>query len=174
MQSRCSADLSAGPRLFGINGGRTADPQNSSTLRSCRAKACLGQGHPKGWPYPLAEVYILKLFLTKVRTYYILSCEASARWLTCKGADLFMGPAQSRQEHSKSNTCNHLRISLRRWLPRTEKRCSCKGWKTPACANWGGSLMCFSRSETGRRPKEMLKMKEPPGMCMKTKERVTK
>jgi hypothetical protein len=34
-------------------------------------------------------------------------------------------------------------------------------------------LMLF-RVETGTVPKEMLKMKEPPGMCMKTKDGMTK
>src|SRR5271157_2158867 len=38
----------------------------------------------------------------------------------------------------------------------------------------GGSQICYSRSETGRCPLEMLKMKQPPGMCMKTQEAMTK
>ena len=42
-----------------------------------------------------------------------------------------------------------------------------KKWKIPACANCG-------RAHNDARPLEMLKMKEPPGMCIKTKAMVTK
>jgi hypothetical protein len=52
---------------------------------------------------------------------------------------------------------------------------------SPACANCGGSPICFSAFEPGRwvwemgrRPLEMLKMKIDPTMCMKTQKTVTK
>jgi hypothetical protein len=38
---------------------------------------------------------------------------------------------------------------------------------------WRLTHMPHQGPEAGRLPEEMLKMKEPPGMCMKTKERVT-
>jgi hypothetical protein len=60
-----------------------------------------------------------------------------------------------------------------RIAPNDEKALLMRRLEIPACANCGGSPMCSARSEAGRSPKEILKMKEPPGMCMKTKDRMT-
>ena len=49
-----------------------------------------------------------------------------------------------------------------------------KGWTIPVSSHGGSSPTCFSGSETGCRPIKMLKMEIDPGMCMKTKGRLTK